>query len=334
MKLKTKRPAPSKSSRSKNQWNDVLKLIKASQSFLITTHVNPDGDGLGAESALYVALKRLGKKVQVVNHDPLPSRFNYLPFASAYRVSDRIPPHDVCFVLDAGSFGRIRDDVKRSEFGTLVNIDHHFSNDRYGDYNLVIPEASATGEIVFRLIEALKVKVDKGIAESVYTSIVTDTGGFRYSNTTPKVLRLAAQLVDAGAEAQKVSERIFAGFSKEAMELIRVSLGNVVVHGDGRVASMTLTQEDLRKSGATDDDTENLINYVRKLDTVRIAVFLKERPDGQVKLSLRSRSDVNVAHIANKFGGGGHVYAAGAVMPGPLDKALKLVLQACQSALK
>jgi bifunctional oligoribonuclease and PAP phosphatase NrnA len=324
--LKKRNPASSMS--------EVAKLIKSNQSFLITTHVNPDGDGLGAESALYLALKKLGKKVQVVNHDPLPKRFNYLPFASAYRVSDRIPSHDVCFVLDAGGFGRIRDGVKRSEFGTLVNIDHHFSNDRYGDYNLVIPEASATGEIVFRLIEALKVKVDKGIAESVYTSIVTDTGGFRYSNTTPQVLRLAAQLVDAGAEAQKVSERIFAGFTKEAMELIRVSLGTVVIHGDGRVASMTLTQEDLRKSGATDDDTENLINYVRKLDTVRIAVFLKERPDGQVKLSLRSRSDVNVANIANKFGGGGHVYAAGAVLSGPLDKALKSVLQACQQALR
>jgi phosphoesterase RecJ-like protein len=215
-----------------------------------------------------------------------------------------------------------------------VNIDHHFSNDRYGDYNLVLPAAAATGEIVYHLIKALKVKIDRGIAESVYTSLVTDTGGFRYSNTTPRILRLAAELVDIGADAALVSDQIFAGITKEAMDLVRISLGTVQIYGDGRIASMTLTQSDLVKSGATDEDTENLINYVRKLDTVRIAVFLKERPDGQVKLSLRSRSDINVANIANKFGGGGHAYAAGAVLAGPIDKALKTVLQACQAALK
>ncbi len=343
MKLKTKPLSkPKQSSRSekkpeyfgREKFATVVQLIKSHKSFLLTTHVNPDGDGLGAESALYLALKKLGKKVRVVNHDRLPKRFEYLGFVEKYETSDVIPSHEVCFVLDAGNFGRIRDNVKREEFGTLVNIDHHFSNDRYGDYNLVLPEASATGEIVYHLIKALEVKVDRGIAESVYTSLVTDTGGFRYSNTTPRVLRLAAELVDVGADAALVSDQIFAGISKEAMELVRISLGTIQVYGDGKIASMTLSHSDLEKTGACDEDTENLINFVRKIDTVQIAIFLKERPDGQIKLSLRSRSDVNVAFIANKFKGGGHAYAAGAVLSGPLDKALKIVLQACQSALR
>lgn len=339
MKLKTKTVSPASRGEtsgyfSPEKFSTVVRLIKSKKSFLLTTHVNPDGDGLGAESALYLALKKLGKKVRVVNHDALPKRYEYLGFHQAYQSSDSIPAHEVCFVLDAGSFGRIRDDVKRTEFGTLVNIDHHFSNDHYGDFNLVLPKAAATGEIVYYLIKALKIKISKEIAESVYTSLVTDTGGFRYSNTTPEVLRLAAELVDAGADAQKVSERIFAGISKEAMELVRVSLGKIRVYGDGRIASMTLSQADLAKTGAADEDTDNLINYVRKLDTVKIAIFLKERPDGQIKLSLRSRSNINVSLIAGKFNGGGHTYAAGAVLSGPMDKALEEVLRASQASLK
>lgn len=334
MKLKT-RPIPKASrKRPAGKFDEVVKLIRSRQSFLVTTHVNPDGDGLGAESALYLALKKLGKKVRVVNHDPLPQRFTYLPFTAAYETSDKLPPHEVCFVVDAGNFGRIREGVRREEFATLVNIDHHYSNDGYGDYNLVFPEASATGEVVYRLLQALKVKVDKGIAESIYTSIVTDTGRFRYSNTTPQVLRLAADLAEAGADISHVSEHIFGDISKEAMELTRLALATVKATDGGAIASMVLTQSDFLKSGASDDDTENLINLVRNLDTVKIAIFLKERADGQIKLSLRSKNGVNVAQIAGKFKGGGHAYAAGATLAGPLEKALREVLPACRAALR
>lgn len=333
MKLKTK--AVSKPSKKKGDpLRDVVNLVKSHQSFLITTHVNPDGDGLGAESALFLALKKLGKKVQVVNHDPMPHRFGYLAMASACRAGDEIPSHEVCFVLDAGDFTRIREGVKREEFGILVNIDHHYSNNRYGDYNLVLPEAAATGEIVYRLIQALKVKVDKGIAEGVYTSIVTDTGRFRYPNTTPHIFRLAAELEEAGADISRVSEHIFGDISREALELNRLALATIQTYANGAIGSMCLTQGDFLKSGASDDDTENLINIVRNLDTIQIAVFLKERPDGQIKLSLRSKNGINVADIARNFKGGGHAYAAGAVLPGPIAKALQEVLKACQNALR
>jgi phosphoesterase RecJ-like protein len=313
----------------------VVRLIRSKRTFLLTTHVNPDGDGLGAQSALYVALRRMGKRVHVVNHDHLPRQYRFLPFAKAYRASDSIPPHDVCIVLDAGDFSRIREGARREEFGILVNIDHHYSNNHYGDYNLVMPKASATGEVVYKLIKALKVKIDKPIAESVYTSVVTDTGGFRHSNTTPAVLRLAAELMESGADGAEVVGKVFSGITKEAMELTRVSLGNIRLYDHGRIGTMTLTRRELQKTGAVEDDTENLVNSIRKIGTVQVAAFLKEREDGKAKLSLRSDGKtVNVALIAKRFGGGGHTYAAGAVLLGPLSNALSKVLKACHSALK
>ena len=334
MKARTKKTEKATRPALKSAWGRVLDLVEKNRVFLLTTHVNPDGDGLGAESALYVALKNLGKKVLVVNHDPLPPRFSYLPFVSAYHSSDTLPPHDVCFVMDAGVFSRIRDNVSRKEFKIIVNIDHHFSNDHYGDVNLVDPGACSTGEIVYHLIRALGVPLDKGIAESVYTSLSTDTGGFRYSNTTPQVLRLAAELMEAGADGAKISEKIFSGVSPEALEMVRIALASVEIHENGRIGTIQLSHRDLLASGATDEDSENLVNFVRKMEDVQIAAFLKERPDGKIKISLRSKTDANVAVVAKKFGGGGHSYAAGAVIPGTLPTVLKVVLKACRAVLK
>jgi phosphoesterase RecJ-like protein len=318
-----------------DRMTDVATLIRSKKTFVLTTHVNPDGDGLGAQSAMYVALKRLGKTVYVVNHDPLPPRYTFLPFAKAYPQSDKIPAHDVCIVMDAGDFSRIREGVRREEFKTLINIDHHYSNNHYGDYNLVMPKAAATGEVVYRLIKQLKVKIDKSIAESIYVSVLTDTGGFRNSNTTPDVLRLAAELMEKGADGSAVNHKIFAGISKEAMELNRVSLGKIRLFDAGKIGTMTLSQAEFKKTGAVDDDTENLVNQIRKIDSVKISAFLKERMDGKIKLSLRSDdAKVNVADVAKAFQGGGHAYAAGAILAGPLKSALQKVLKVCQKSLK
>jgi len=321
--------------RASSRVKDIVRLIRSQKTFVLTTHVNPDGDGLGAQSALYMALRRLGKRVYVVNRDPLPSRYIFLPFAKAYRQSDQIPPHDVCIVVDAGDFSRIREGVRREEFGILVNIDHHYSNNHYGDYNLVDPRAAATGEVVYGLIKQLKIKIDKPVAESIYVSVLTDTGGFRNSNTTPEALRLAADLMEKGADGSEVSRKIFSGISKEAMELNRVSLGHIRLHDAGQIGTMTLTRSDFKKTGATDDDAENLVNQIGKIDTVKISAFLKERADGKIKLSLRSGDKkVNVANIARCFDGGGHAYAAGAVLSGSLKSALQKVLKVSEKFLK
>ncbi len=334
MRARTSKPEKKVKPSIQSAWGQVFNLIRKNRVFLLTTHVNPDGDGLGSQSALYCALKAIGKKVLVVNHDPLPPRLSFLPFASAYQASDTLPSHDVCFVMDAGDFTRIRDNVRREEFQALVNIDHHYSNDHYGDVNLVDPGACATGEIVYHLIKAMGIPLNKGIAESLYTALATDTGGFRYSNTTPQVLRLAAEFMEAGADSAWISDRIFSNISPEALELVRISLASIEIHENGRIASIQLSQAELADSGATDEDSENLVNFVRKIDGVQIAIFLKERPDGQTKISLRSKTDANVALVAKKFGGGGHSYAAGAIYSGNRSSALKAVLKACRVVLK
>lgn len=269
MRAKTRKARKDTRPGLKSAWGRVLDLIRQNRVFLLTTHMNPDGDGLGAQSALFCALRALGKKVLVVNRDPMPPRYSFLPFASAYRTSDTLPAHDVCFVMDAGDFSRVREGVRRDEFKTLVNIDHHYSNTRFGDVNLVDPGACSTGEIVCHLIKALGLPLEKGIAESIYTSLATDTGGFRYSNTTPQVLRLAAELLEAGADGAKISERIFAGVSPEALELVRISLASVETHDHGRIGTIQLSHQDLVASGATDEDSENLVNFVRKMEGVR-----------------------------------------------------------------
>jgi len=307
--------------------------LREKDDILLTTHVNPDGDGLGAQSALYLALKSMGKRVRVVNHDPLPRSYTWLPYKDAVEVSDNIPPHQVCVVLDAGDFGRIRDGVKRDEFKLLINIDHHFSNKMYGDLNWIEPEASATGEMVYRLIKSLGVKVDRDIAESVYTSVVTDTGSFKYSNTTAQVHRLAAELIDAGAQVSAICNRIFASVTQPALELLRLALAGLHTRDGGKVGVMTLSQTDFAKSGALDEDTDNLVDFVRKVDGVQVAVFLKERPDGKLKLSLRSRNGLDVSAIAAKFGGGGHKYASGALLSGLLPEAADRVVAEAVKAL-
>jgi bifunctional oligoribonuclease and PAP phosphatase NrnA len=313
---------------------EIARILKERDSFLITTHVDPDGDGLGSQCALFLALRKMGKRVEAVNVSPLPHRYRFLSYASSCRISSEFPKHDVCVTLDAGDLQRVREGVRRSEFGLLVNIDHHATNTLFGDVNWVDPSACATGEMVYRLMKALPVALDRDILDGVYTSLVADTGRFQYSNTTAGVLRLAAEMVEAGADLKGVSQHLFASESEAALRVLRTGLNNLKLHAGGRIGSMTLSRKELESSGATEDDTENLINFVRKVDTVVLSFFLKERADGRLKLSLRSKNGVDVSKIAYIFGGGGHPYAAGAVLKGPMDQAMKLVLEACETALE
>lgn len=312
---------------------EVARLLREKDDILLTTHVDPDGDGLGTQCALYLALKKMGKRVQAVNASPFQRRYRFLPYASECRTLPEFPPHAVCVSLDAGDLQRIREGLRREELGIIVNIDHHASNTMFGDLNWVEPSACATGEMVYRLIRELPVEPDRDILDGLYLSLVADTGRFQYPNTTAAVLRLAAELVERGADLPGVSRRMFASESEAALRVLRIGLGNLRLYSAGRLGVMTLTRAELKESGATEDDTENLINFVRKVDGVEISVFLRERADGRFKLSLRSKGGADVSKIAIMFGGGGHPYAAGAVLKGPMEKAMPLVMEACLAAL-
>jgi phosphoesterase RecJ-like protein len=312
----------------------AVQWMKEKDDFLLTTHVNPDGDGLGAQSALYLALRKMGKKVRTLNRDPLPHCYRWLPYRDAVEVSDTIPPHQVCVTLDVGDLTRLHENVRRDEFKLILNIDHHFSNTRFGDLNWIDPDSPAAGEMVYRLIRALGIVVDRDIAESVYTSLVTDTGAFKYSNTTPQAHRLAAELMEAGAQASEICDRIFANVTRPALELLRLALVGLTTREGGRIGVLTLSQAEFKKSGAAEEDSENLVDFVRKMSGVEVAVFLKERIDGKFRLSLRSRNAVDVSAVAATFGGGGHKHSAGAILDGPAPEALERVLKVVTQSLR
>jgi phosphoesterase RecJ-like protein len=304
----------------------VAQWIRGKDHFLLATHSRPDGDALGSQCALYLALRYLGKSVRVVNHDPVPRCYRWLPFCDAVEVSDLLPPHEACIVVDVGDLNRIREGTRREDYAALLNIDHHSSGTPFGDLNWVDPTAAATGELIYRLIRELGVPVDKPIAEAVYTTLVTDTGGFRYSNTTSRVLRLAADLMDAGADASLICDHIFSNMPRNAFELVRLSLATLQTRLDGRVGIMMLSHDDFLKSNAKDEDTDGLVNYVRKLDGVEVGIFLKEYADSSIRASFRSRNGLDVGALAARLGGGGHKYASGVTLKGPLEAALDGVM--------
>ncbi len=307
--------------------------IREREEFILTTHAYPDGDALGSESALYLALTALGKRVRVVNFHPLPRAYRWLPYAEVVETADRMPPHRSCVVLDVGDLARIREGLTREELGEVLNIDHHSSGTPYGDVNWVDPTSPATGAMVYQLIRELGVPIDKAIAESIYTTLVTDTGGFRYSNTTPALLRMAADLMDAGADAHTVCDHVFGHVPLKAFELVRFALATIKTHLDGRIGVMTLSRVDFDRSGAAEEDTDGLVNYVRKLDGVEVGVFLKERPDGRIRVSLRSRNGLDVGALAAALGGGGHKYASGVTMTCPLPEAVDKVVASLTQVL-
>lgn len=313
---------------------EVLEELRRSDDFLVLTHVDPDGDALGSQCALLLALRKMGKKAVAVINAPIPRRYRFLPYISQCQVASKFPSHRVCVTLDVGDLQRIRENARREEFARIVNIDHHVSNTMFGDVNWVDPRACAAGEMVWRILKALPVEPDRDILDSIYTAILSDTGRFQYSNTTPAVLRLGAELAEAGADIHGVSRKLFASESVGALRALRAGLANLRIHEGGRIGSVTLTWKELQDSGAAEDDTENLINFVRKVDTVEVALYLRERADGSLKLSLRSRNGVDVSRIAIAFGGGGHPYAAGAVMQGPMEEALEKALDACRKAIQ
>lgn len=313
---------------------ETAKVLRERGRILLTTHVSPDGDGLGSQAALWLGLKALGKDARVHLAAPLPRAYRFLPHAGALTHGPEFPPHDVCVVLDCGDLARVKEGIRREELAFLVNVDHHASNKRYGDVNWVEPETASTGILVWRLLSEIGAPLDAATAESLYCSIANDTGNFRFSNTDAGVLALASELVRAGASPARVSENLFGNFTPAALKLLSLALSRLVLHEGGAISSLALTLSDFRASGAAESDTENLVDYARSVEGVQVAFFLKEREDGKVKLSLRSRGGLDVSKVAGLFGGGGHKAAAGAVLDGPLEEAHRRVLQACRELLE
>ena len=323
-----------------NKWTEIAELIKSSDDIVIMTHTNMDGDAIGSASALCHALRNLGKRSVILLEDDIPG---YLKFMHDHSGKDNSEPFFVfsmpfepqlAIVVDCGDASRIekRLGVYRSCAKTVC-VDHHVQTEKFGDLSVVDPDASATGLLVYHLINELGVKIDKEIAEDLYVAIMTDTGCFRYSNTTAECHLVTAELYKAGIEFDKLGTLIY-----DTLPLSQIKLESLIVQwmdlfaGDKAVISY-VTQDMLKKIGATYDMTGSCIDILRKIDSVEICAFLKEHEDGSIKLSLRAKSYADVNSVARALGGGGHIRAAGATIHASIEEAVALVKKAVEEEL-
>ena len=308
----------------------VLQRLRRAHRVLVTSHRSPDGDALGSALGLAEMLRLLGVEAQVVNRDPHPASLAFLPGLESVQVVDRLPAgfageYDLAVVLECP--GLDRPGLDGLDALPIVNIDHHLSNETYGEVNWIDETAPAVGEMVLRLVQAAGVPLGADLATNLYTALVTDTGDFRYANTTPRAFTAATDLVLAGARPHHIAEALWEHVPARVVRLTGAVLQTLEVLAGGRLAVVWCDREMLDRAGAMPEDTENLVNYPRSIDGVEVAVLLKAFAPDSVRVSLRSRGAVDVRLVASAFGGGGHREAAGCTIPMPLTEALKALVK-------
>ncbi len=314
----------------------IFEWISANDDFLVVSHLNPDGDATGSLLAVNQILKSMDKKGTLVNEGGTPSRFSYLPdFVDIVNFSetklDRTFRYIICVdCADAARVGNVAECF--AESAEVINIDHHPTNDHYGTLALVQPEASSTCEVIYDFARIFNIELNNSLAKCLYTGYLTDTGGFRYSSTTPKVLRDASELVSAGAHPYEIAERALESITYQHVQLLSKSLSLMELMFDGRAAILCLPLSVINETGATKEDTDGLANYGRNIEGVEVALLIREAEDG-VKISFRSKEYVDVSLLAKHLGGGGHVRAAGCSMQVSLLEARRQIEPLIETAL-
>jgi phosphoesterase RecJ-like protein len=319
-------------------WAPFVDLVRRHHRFLLTTHIRPDPDGLGSMLGLAEVLEGQGKEVQMLIASLYPPRYVFMD--PGRRIGRFEPPGDswrgaeVVVVLDTGTWNQLGDfgPFLRELNAVKVVIDHHLTQDDLGALRFVDPTAEATGRLVYEIAGALGAPLTPSAAQSLFLALATDTGWFRHANTTPATFALAAALQAAGARPTEGYDLLYEQNTMGRLRLIGVVLGRLRLEHGGRVAWTEIRRDDYAATGATPQDSEELINYTRSVAGVEVGLLLMEQPRGGVKISFRSRS-VNVASVAEGFGGGGHRLAAGATLPTSLDDARARVLAAISAAL-
>jgi len=312
------------------KFEEIGQALRENQRFAVLSHVRPDGDALGSQLALGLSLKKLDKELHIWNEDGMLEKYSFLPQAELLIKPPGEPEDvDVIVALDTAIQNRLGTTLQAVRSSKLcINIDHHPSNPGYGDLVHIDPKAPATGQILFELIKSQKLPIDSAIAENLYVAISTDTGSFQYPNTTARTFEIAAELVRAGVDIGRVSQLIYENYPRRRVELLRDLLGTMRFEANDRVASLSLSLGMAGKLGILPEDNEGLIDHLRAIRGVVVAVFFEELPDGKVRVSMRSKSEkVNVCAICEKFGGGGHVLAAGARVRGSLAEVQKRILE-------
>jgi phosphoesterase RecJ-like protein len=306
--------------------HDVVAAIRARQRFVITSHARPDGDAIGSQVAMGLALKALGKDVRLVDADPPPPPMRELPGVELIEVTPRIDdPGDAVITMECGDLAR--PGVEGLAAGYVINIDHHPGNTGFGALNWIDLSAAACGEMVFNLIVALGAPLSPEIATHIYLTILTDTGQFHYSHVTPRTFEICRLCVEAGADPTGLSRTIYDNNSLGRVRLFGAVLDRMELDATGRVATLVIDRALAARCGGSYDDTEGLINFPLTVKDIQAVIFFKETATDDWRISMRSKGPVNVNAVAKEFGGGGHVNASGCGASGRLDD-LKRVFEA------
>ena len=296
----------------------IRDVIRTRHRFLLTSHARPDGDSIGSQLAMAFALDALGKEVRIVNADPAPEHYQDFPGMDRIEVAARVdhPGVDAVIVMECSDLTRTGVAGLENEF--LINIDHHAGNQMYGAVNWHDESAAACGEMVFGLIQALGVEFTEEIATHIYLAILTDTGSFHHSHITPRTFDICRQCVEAGVNPAVMARRVFDSNSFGKLKLIGALLDDMELADQGRLAVLRMDEQMLAATGSTHNDTEGLINLPLTAREIQAVVFFKITEAGDVRVSMRSKYDVDVRRVASEYGGGGHKNAAGFTVPGPL----------------
>jgi phosphoesterase RecJ-like protein len=314
----------------------ILEVIREHQTFCIVGHMRPDGDCIGSQVGLALALQAEGKKVTVWNQDAIPQKYKFLNTEGLFEKPRRGEKFDCVIATDCASFerlGKVGDCI--GDRKVFINIDHHVSNTRYADVNWVSPREPSCGELIYRLLKVARWPITKPIADLLFTAISTDTGSFQYPNTRPGTFHVGAELVTRGANLAKICDEVYQSYPVSRAKLLKHVYSKFRLTADDRIAWFWLKQKDFNRTGAESDDTEGLIDHIRAIEPVIVACVFEEVEPEMTRISLRSKTDkINVSEICKQFGGGGHPAAAGARIPGTALSVQRKVIAALKRALK
>lgn len=315
--------------------NNIIDKIKTSKKIGITCHTSPDGDSIGSSLALMQGISTLGKEVYIMSKEVLPTSFEYLPFSNDIdkQIQYVLDGTDIVIVVDCGNVERINAnlDINDREY-TLINIDHHLSNDLYGDLNYVDPKSAAVAEIIYQLLKKMQVPITKDIAACLYTSLITDTGSFRHSNTTNLTHQIAGELIQTGIKFSDIHRNIFEDIKFQRVKLQGAVIENMYLELNRKICIMEITENMLNLFNIEKGDTSDIINIGTQIDTVEVSILFKEAEEG-FKVSLRSKNLVDVSKIAGFFGGGGHIRASGFFSSKSLEEIKNILINEIEKEL-
>ncbi|MCZ8512323.1 bifunctional oligoribonuclease/PAP phosphatase NrnA [Paenibacillus filicis] len=319
------------------QLEQAAEFLRSNDDFLVVSHIQPDGDAAGSTFAVAWMLHSMGKRFTLINEGRMPDKFMYMagPFSiTNYETNPLERAFERIVSVDCADFERIgKVHGVFAEGYQLLNIDHHATNDGFGHVNLVREDAAATVEVLYDLTRTLGLPFSSELSSCIYSGLLTDTGGFRYSNTSPKVLTIAAELLGYGVPGYELAERLLETMTYAQVSLLKESLKTLSFAHDKKLAWLSVTLDDLRTTEASSEDMAGLVNYARNVEGVEVGVLFKEKQPGVIKVSMRSAGAVDVARLAQSFGGGGHIRAAGCTLTGSMEEAVERIVKEVGLAL-